>query len=242
MINGTAVENPTAVNGHAANGHLKTVIEPKKQTIIEKYAGKTVVAVGAHPDDVELGAGGTLKLLAEAGADIVVAVVSCPSNLKDRVKESDLAARIMGGRLDFLYDDKCRRVEDLRSYELVQRIDKLVRDYRPAALITHGYANFHKDHVLVHEACSAAQRLSQFDFYCYHPTSRHPIALPFTPQAYVDITDVIEIKMKAIYAHSSQFNAGPVNAEFYRDIARDYGRLAGCEYAEALEVKRLRLN
>jgi hypothetical protein len=51
----------------------------------------------------------------------------------------------------------------------------------------------------------------------------------------------MDTKLEAIHAHKSQFECRGLAAEFYRDVARDHGRLAGVAYAEGLEVQRLLL-
>lgn len=209
--------------------------------MMNRYAGKTVLAVGAHPDDLELGIGGTLARLAEQGTKTVMVIVCVPNNLESRVTEAAKSAGVLGCEIRFLYQDQPRRVEDLKTYELVQQIDDLVREYDPAAVLSHGPTNFHKDHILTYNACLAAQRLHFFDFLCYYPTSCHPIQVPFHPQAYVDITGVIDKKMQSINLHTTQFTCRGLTTDHYRDVARSYGRMAGVEYAEGLEVMRLRL-
>jgi N-acetylglucosamine malate deacetylase 1 len=211
--------------------------------MVHKYAGRTVLALGAHPDDLELGVGGTLALLARAGANVIMAIVSVPNNLAERKEEAKRSADLLGAsRVQFLFPDQCSRVEDLKTYELVDRVDDLVREHQPAVLLSHGLANFHKDHVLVYNACVAAQRLNFFDLFCYHPTSTRPIPLPFFPQAYVDISETVNVKMDAIKAHASQFGARGLDTVHFLDVARHYGRLAGVEFAEGLEVVRMKLN
>src|SRR5687768_13220963 len=133
------------------NGHFLT-----------KYVGKTVLAVGAHPDDLELGVGGTLARLARSGVRVVMAVVCVPNNLKPRLVEARKAAEVLGCELRVLIEDRELRVEDLKTYELVTMIDKLVQEYDPAAVIAHSDTNFHKDHILVHHACTASQRIHFF--------------------------------------------------------------------------------
>ena len=202
------------------------------------YSGKTVLAVGAHADDIELAVGGTMARLRRAGARVVMLVVSLPGDAKRRRREAEQAAGILGCELRVLMEEG-RRIEDLKSYQLVAMIDREVRELEPAAMLTHGPAEFHRDHVLVHEACVASQRLRYFDFFTYQPNFCRPVPIPFPPRAYVDISDTIETKMRAIEAHQSQFQCRGLDTAMYRDIARMNGRMAGVQYAEGLDVGRM---
>jgi len=209
--------------------------------LAERYTGKTVLAVGAHADDVELAVGGTIARLRRGGARVVMVVVSLPGDYKQRMGEAKQAAEILGCELRVLMTDSARRIEDLKSYELVAMIDREVKEHAPAAMLTHGPSEFHRDHVLVHEACVSSQRLQYFDFFTYHPNFCRPVPVPFHPRAYVDITDTIETKMRAIAAHQSQFKCRGLGIDIYRDIARLNGRMVGVQYAEGLDVGRMLL-
>ena len=160
--------------------------------LAERYAGKTVLAVGAHGDDVELAVGGTMAKLRRAGARVVMVVVSLPGDYALRQREAQRAAEILGCELRVLMPDGAKRVEDLKSYELVALLDREVRELEPAALLTHGAGEIHRDHRMVHEAALATQRLRYFDFFCYHPNFCRPVPVPFHPRAYVDITETID--------------------------------------------------
>ena len=206
-----------------------------------RYTGRTVLAVGAHADDVELAVGGTIAGLRRGGVRVVMVVVSLPGDYQQRMAEAREAAAILGCELRVLMGDATRRIEDLKSYELVAMIDREVKEHRPAAMFAHGPAEFHRDHVLVHEACVSSQRLSYFDFFTYHPNFCRPVPVPFHPRAYVDITETIDTKMRAIAAHQSQFKCRGLGTEIYRDIARLNGRMVGVQYAEGLDVGRLLL-
>jgi LmbE family N-acetylglucosaminyl deacetylase len=208
---------------------------------LTKYEGKTALVVGAHPDDIELGAGGTVARLAGEGTAVTMVVVCTPNHLTARNAEAARAAEILGAKIEFLFPEKEMRVEDVKSYELIDRIDRLVRRLDPAVVITHAGSNAHHDHVLVHKACLAAQRLHFFDMLCFYPNSCHPVTTPFHPQAYVDITRTIERKMSAIHQHTTQFGCRGLTTDHYVSVAREYGRLAGVEFAEGLEVSRLNL-
>jgi LmbE family N-acetylglucosaminyl deacetylase len=203
------------------------------------YNGKTVLAVGAHADDIELAVGGTMARLRRAGARVVMLVISLPGDAKRRRREAEQAAGILGCELRVLLEDGKRRIEDLKSYELVSMIDREVRELEPAAMLTHGSTEFHRDHVLVHEACVSSQRLRYFDFFTYQPNFCRPVPIAFHPRAYVDISDTIETKMRAIEAHHSQFKCRGLDTGMYRDIARMNGRMAGVQYAEGLDIGRM---
>jgi LmbE family N-acetylglucosaminyl deacetylase len=204
-----------------------------------RYVGHTVIALGAHPDDIELGIGGTLALLTGAGVRVVMAIVSVPADYATRVAEAMDSAAILDCRLRVLLEGECRRIEDLKNYQLVGLLDGLVREYQPAAVLTHGPTDFHRDHVQIYHAAVATQRLAPFDLYSYAPTMCRPVPVPFQPTAYVDISSTIETKMRAIAAHKSQFYSRGLTFEFYREIARVNGRMVGVDYAEGLDVAKI---
>ena len=206
-----------------------------------RYTGETVLAFGAHPDDVELGMGGTAAKLARAGAKVVIAVASIPNDYQQRLGEAQRAAMILGAEFRLLSPGDCVRLEDLKNYELVEKVDALVREIRPAAIFSHGPGDFHRDHKLVYEACLSAQRLAFMDFYSYYPTSTRPVQVSFNPQVFVDVSDTMELKLEALSAHPSQFARRGLSVDFIKDISRAYGQLTGVDYAEGLELVRLQL-
>jgi LmbE family N-acetylglucosaminyl deacetylase len=211
------------------------------QGFLARYAGRTVVAIGAHPDDIELGIGGTLARLSSLGARVVMAVASVPSDFNQRRREAARAAEILGCELRVLLDNGPQRIEDIKHYQLVGLLDGLIREYRPAAVFTHSASEFHRDHQTIHNACLSTQRLQFFDFFHFHPTMCRPMPVPFHPRGYVDISDTIEAKMQAIAAHESQFAMRGLDINIYRETARFMGRLIGVKYAEGLDVGRMLL-
>ena len=213
--------------------------ENRRASLFARYFGRTVLAIGAHPDDLELAIGGTLARLARNGARVVMAVVSVPGDFETRRAEAERAAAILGCELRFLIEDGSRRIDDIKNYELVGLLDGLVRSLEPAAVLTHSACEFHRDHVAVHNACLSTQRLKSFDFFHFNPTMTRAVPVAFHPRAYVDVTGTIELKMQAIEAHTSQFGARGLDTEMFRDIARLNGRMVGVKYAEGLDVGRM---
>ena len=217
----------------------ETEVRPTSQSLPHRYAGKTVVAVGAHPDDLEIGIGGTLAKLRRTGAQVLMVVVSIPKDYEVRLAEAKRGAEILGCELKLLVDDGSKRIEDLKTCELVGLLDGIVREYQPAALLTHSNVDFHNDHLLVYNACLPTQRLAYFDFFSYHPTNCRPVPVNFHPRAYVDVTETIDAKMHSITAHASQFSGRGLDTDMYREHAHIQGRIIGVPYAEGLDVVRM---
>jgi N-acetylglucosamine malate deacetylase 1 len=209
------------------------------KSLAARYAGHTVLAIGAHPDDLEIGIGGTLAKMRQEGAHVVMCVASIPKDYEVRRAEAGRGAEILGCELRILMDDGPKRIEDVKTCDLVGMLDDLVREYKPAAVLTHSRADFHNDHLLIYNACLPTQRLAYFDFFSYHPTNCRPVPIAFHPNVYVDISETIDAKMHAITAHASQFGGRGLDTEMYREFAHVQGRMIGCNYAEGLDVQRM---
>jgi LmbE family N-acetylglucosaminyl deacetylase len=202
------------------------------------YAGSTVLAIGAHPDDVELAVGGMAARWSRTGSRVVIAVVTVPGDYATRRQEAERAAGILGCELRVLAE-RGRRIEDLEPDGLVRLLDEQIRELSPAVVLVHGASDTHHDHVLVHHAAVSCQRLRQFDCFSYHPNFCRPVPVRFEPHVYVDISTTIEMKMAAIDAHQSQFAGRGIGTDIFREIAHMTGRFVGVPYAEGLEINRM---
>lgn len=201
--------------------------------------GGTVLAFGAHPDDLEIGAGGLLARLASEGADVTMAIVCVPNQPEVRRQEAAAGARVIGADLMILSDDKACRVEDVPMYELVRRFDALVGDLRPDLVITHSANDLHWDHSLVHRATISALRRTPCDLLAYLSSPENNAHARCVGECFADITTSIDRKLDAIKCHSSQL--GKFDLESSRDLARGMGRISGYKYAEAYQVLRVRV-
>src|SRR3982751_30118 len=115
--------------------------------ILEKGGGR-VLAFGAHPDDLEVGAGGLLARLSDQGAKVTLAIVCIPSMTAQRKEEAQAAAAVIDAEVVVINEQPCR-VEDVPMHELVRRFDQIVGDVRPDLVITHSANDLHWDHGLV---------------------------------------------------------------------------------------------
>jgi LmbE family N-acetylglucosaminyl deacetylase len=203
-------------------------------------ATSRVLAFGAHPDDLEVGAGGLLARMAQEGAQVTAAVISVPSLVSERTAEAHAGAAILGTKLVIMNPDKKCRVEDLPMHALVAQMDMLVNDVRPDLVITHSAHDLHWDHGLVNRATVSALRRWPCNLFAYVSSyeMNAQVSTRAVGQCFADITETLHRKLEAISAHRSQMPK--MEIESTRDLARAMGRLAGVEYAEAYEVLRLR--
>jgi LmbE family N-acetylglucosaminyl deacetylase len=206
--------------------------------ILEKDGGR-VLAFGAHPDDVEVGAGGLLARLSAEGADVTIAVVSIPQNAERRKEEARAAAKVIGAELFVIYEDRECRVEDIPMHELVRRFDGVVGDVRPDLVITHSAHDLHWDHGLVNRATVSALRRTPCDLLAFLSSPEMNAQARAIGNCFADISGYVAKKLEAIACHGSQLPK--LDLESSRDLARAMGRISGYEYAEAFEVLRVRV-
>jgi LmbE family N-acetylglucosaminyl deacetylase len=198
-----------------------------------------VLAFGAHPDDLEVGAGGLLARLSQEGAEVMMAIVSIPSHVEARRREAHAGADVIDADLRIMFDEKPLRVEDIPMHELVRRMDQVVGDWRPDLVITHSAYDLHWDHGLVNRATVSALRRTPCDLLAFLSSPEMNAQSRAIGQCFADITQTIDMKIDAIKAHESQ--VPKLDLDSSRDLARAMGRISGYEFAEAYEALRVRV-
>jgi LmbE family N-acetylglucosaminyl deacetylase len=198
-----------------------------------------VLAFGAHPDDLEVGAGGLLARLSAEGADVTFAIVSIPNQPEVRRAEARASADVIEANLRVLFDEKPCRVEDVPMYELVRRMDQIVGDLRPDLVITHSSNDLHWDHGLVNRATVSALRRTPCDLLAFLSSPEMNAQARSIGTCFADVSKHIDTKIQAIACHKSQLTK--LDLESSRDLARAMGRISGVEYAEVYEVLRVRI-
>jgi LmbE family N-acetylglucosaminyl deacetylase len=214
-----------------------------------------VLAVGAHPDDLEILCGGTLVRLVEEGNEVVM----CHATKGDRgsfVHTSDEITGIRGA--------EARRAAEICGAEYAtlgfsdgeisaadrdqqRAVVDLVRDARPDLVITHSQGDYMGDHneisKLVFE-CSFYATLPLYETGKPHHFAVTPIyfmetimGVGFQPTEYVDISATIETKAAMLEAHESQLtwlrdHDGVDIVEQMKTTSRFRGQQCGVEYAE----------
>jgi LmbE family N-acetylglucosaminyl deacetylase len=219
-----------------------------------------VMVVTAHPDDSEFGAGGTVAKLAKEGREVTYVIVTngnkgssdramTPERLaRIRGEEQRNAARALGvARVEFLGYPDCE-VEDTRDVR--RDVTRQIRKWRPDLLIcqnpnrTYNLGGSHRDHRV-----AAGVALD-----CVYPLARDHMAFPELlpeyephkvrevyvmqwdkPQLVVDISDFMDLKLKALACHASQFGDFAAVEKRVRERSAELGKTKGYAYAEAFD-------
>ncbi|MFV9550694.1 bacillithiol biosynthesis deacetylase BshB1 [Algibacter sp. PT7-4] len=223
-----------------------------------------ILAFGAHPDDVELGCGGTIAKEVANGkkvgiVDLTRGELGTRGTAETRDEEAFNAAKILGVSMrnnlgfsdGFFVNDKAHQLE----------IIKMVRKYRPEIILCNAIDDRHIDHgkgsKLVSDACflSGLIKIETFDEgqlqkpwrpkQVYHYIQWKNIE----PDLAVDVSGFIDKKMESVLAYKTQFFDAnskepetPISSKNFTDSiiyrSRDLGRLIGVEHAEGFTVER----
>lgn len=194
-----------------------------------------IIVFNPHPDDAEVLMGGTIARYAQKGHDVLIVVVTIPSQKEKRIEESEKAAAILGAHISVL---------DLDPYELVfnrklvEVFDEVIKDFPPDIIYTSWIHDSHQDHVNVSKTTIAAARKNNCSLYMYEqalPSGLTPYG--FRAQAFVDVSDTMELKIESVLAHQSQvqnFSEQWIQGILAR--ATYMGFQINVKYAEAFEV------
>ncbi len=208
-----------------------------------------ILAIGAHPDDMELEAGGTLAKFAKKGYDVYLLILTVGGYtdmkgntyinevLRDEAKE---ATKILGIK-DIMFLDYPTMNLPVNG-EIVTRVDSIINELHPDLLISHHPFDSHQDHKSAADIIFAVSRQGRVKNVLSGSTLPYrPNVFAFRPQFYVDITETIETKLDAIRAYKTQYKkfGSEKLIEQVKSMAKYYGWAMGYEYAECFEVIRM---
>jgi LmbE family N-acetylglucosaminyl deacetylase len=194
-----------------------------------------VLAIGAHPDDIELGCGATLAAHRVNDDEITMLVMTTgeqgPQASGSRVHEQIDAAALLGAHLVWGGFDDCAVPEGRRAVDLIQSV---IEAGDIDTIYTHKPEDSHQDHRATGQASLAAARRSTRVLLYESPTSDQ-----FAPSIHVDIAAHLETKLALVRAHLSQvLKNGLVDLEAVEAQARYRGFCSRVRYAESFESAR----
>ena len=198
-------------------------------------ARQSVLAIGAHPDDVEIGAAGTLAMHRRMGHEVSILTLSrgARGGLEDtRASESVKAAEVIGATL---YHEDLQDTSIREGDPTIGVISRIIETVRPTVIYTHSLHDVHQDHRNTHLAALVAVR-QVGRVYCFQSPSA---TVDFRPTRFVNIDDELERKLEAIDAFGSQVEIRAyLEPDLIEGTARYWSRYCEGRYAEPFEVIR----
>ncbi|MBL6978763.1 MAG: PIG-L family deacetylase [Desulfobacteraceae bacterium] len=202
-----------------------------------------ILAVGAHPDDIEIGCGGTLIKYARKGHNIFLLLITKGEkggDIETREVEQVKAAEIVGVK-DIYWGDYQDTELLHKGREIIQTVENHIKIVKPDLIFVNFSDDTHQDHRRVTQSVLSATRYVKNVLFYEVPTTSN-----FVPHVFVDISETLEEKIRALEAHQSQVMKTNIEDLSIVEIARSAATFRGIQgrvkYAEAFSALRLFLD
>jgi LmbE family N-acetylglucosaminyl deacetylase len=201
-----------------------------------------ILAIGAHPDDIEFGCGGTLIKYTQKGHRLFLLVLTeggLGAESSKRVAEQMDSKKILGAEEIFWggYKDTHLMVDT----ELIGKIEDVIKEVKPDFIFCSFPDDTHQDHRHLAQAIMSATRYIRNVLFYEGPTTQN-----FKPHVFVDIADTLDKKIQALKAHRSQVMKTNIEDLSIVEVARSSATFRGIQgrvkYAEAFHSLRLFIN
>ncbi len=207
-----------------------------------------ILAIGAHYDDVEIGCGGSLLKLGDAGHQIHVIVVTNSEytnyngtpyrSVEQARSEGVCAANELGVASIVCLEHLCKDVEC--NTFLIESLNALMDRVSPDIIFTHWYGDMHKDHNAIARASLIAAR--HYPSILLYRSNWYHSATAFNGRFYIDISDVIDRKSILLRLHKIEYERrGEEWIDFMKSRVREAGLRMGTQYAEEFEIFKYRM-
>lgn len=218
-------------------GAIGIIVLRSKIVTTSASTPKRILAIGAHPDDLEIACGATLSKLRDAGHIVYGLVLTqgeAGGDQQVRSKEAAVGGAFMGLNIvEVKHFTDTRLSEESNAISSV--IEGIITRFRPDVVLTHSANDQHQDHVAVHLATLRAAR-NQSTILCYESPS---VTRMFSPTVFVDVSEYLDVKLESIRFHRDQRTKRYVQGAHVRGVAAFRGGQAKTTYAEGFEAVRL---
>lgn len=202
---------------------------------------RKILALGAHPDDVEFGCGGMLRGLSEKGNEIYLYVATYGQRGGDpevRESEAKKAAKLIPARQIFWGGFADCEVPS--GIQLIESLEDTIFKVKPDFVMVNSPGDTHQDHrALAIAAQSAARRVPNLLFY------ETPTSIQFSPSIFFQLKSIAN-KLELLECHRSQIMRTNVNGFSIMDLARATATHRGmeitCPFAEAFSAVRVNIS
>ena len=219
--------------------------------------------IAAHPDDEVLGCGGSIAKWVKEGHEVHVLIMAEGATSRDRHRDrasrketlsilaqsAKRAAEILGVETIELLDYPDNRMDSVDLIDVVKTVEEIIEKLQPAMVVTHHAGDLNIDHQITHQAVITAcrpqpeqtvKRILTFEVPSATEWISSTYVSPFTPNWFEDISDTLELKIKALEAYESEMREWPHarSIKALEHLARWRGASVGAEAAEAFMLVR----
>ena len=202
-------------------------------------SNKNIIAIGAHPDDIELGCGGTISYLSDRGYNVFCIFVTKGEVGGDpiiRQRESKAACDILGAK-EVIFGDFID-TEVPNSRDLITFLEKFATDKKPEMVFIPNENDTHQDHRNLSLSCLPAFRKSPTILSYESPSTTSA----FIPQFFFNIEAQLPKKKLCLEMHQTQKERDYLEWKAMLSLASYRGNQCGSLYAEAFESVRVLAN
>jgi LmbE family N-acetylglucosaminyl deacetylase len=201
-----------------------------------------ILAVGAHPDDIEMGCGGLIAKALAQNVEVYTAIMSkCEDEMERedgdlRSKEFEASIKTLGIKNFYIYNYPNRHFPEHEA-EIRDTLAELQTEIKPEMILIPSLDDPHQDHKALAYACIRTFRIQETIL--QYEVLRHG-SHSFTPTLFVDISDYLDIKLEALKCYKSQFDKRPYfDLESFKSLARTRGAQSAYPYAEGFKVYKI---
>ncbi len=210
-------------------------------THLEKHMN--ILAIGPHPDDIEIGCGASLAKFNAKGHKVYIFIATdgaAGGDSQTRRLEQENSARIMG--VSEIFWGRCKDTEITIDRHTIAAVEKIIQQVNPDMILVNYHDDTHQDHRNMAAITNSATRYIRNVLFYETPTTQN-----FMPNVYVDIgTEFLATKLQALRAHSSQINRTNIANLSIIQVAESAAHFRGVQarvaYAEAFQSLRLFIN
>jgi LmbE family N-acetylglucosaminyl deacetylase len=202
-----------------------------------------ILAIGAHPDDIEVGCSGTLAKYAQNGHDIYLLVMTeghMGGEGSTRKREQVRSAKVLKPR-ELIWGGYKDTLLEPHMNQMVHDIEAVIKKIAPDFIFVHHGDDTHQDHRALAKATVSATRYVRNVLFFEGPTTQN-----FSPTIFVDIHETLETKTAMLMAHRSQVEKTNIEGLAITEIVRSTAVFRGIQgrvqFAEAFLPLRLFIN
>lgn len=201
-----------------------------------------ILAIGAHPDDIEFGCGGTLIKYSQKGYNVFLMILTLGQmGGKGKVRKREQLASCKILKSQKVFFGKYRDTRLPLDQGVIDSIEGVLKIVKPEFIFVNYFDDTHQDHRHLTQATLSATRYIRNVLFYEVPTTQN-----FIPNVFVDIESTLEDKMAALQAHDSQVTRTNIEGLPITEIAKSSANFRGTQgrvkYAEGFISVRLFIN